>query len=300
MPMVAVMGCGMLYAEDRKVVEERASSTFVITKPEKSPLEPAYKSLDSAKGKCGFDMKDVDDDIQQWFDRQRSEQTSYFKDHTAKWDELTSATKQAARETLSKVEEKWKASVDKARQELADSEDAFYAAQPTLTVGGTYRYFEGQREVSAVKDAWTMDESEQIKNASKILGEEPFDSGEVILKVAGEETPVLKVRCVWSVSVKAEVESPIKAGIQGYANCPDSGFRCRPYLVSEYADSKKIEVWKFDATETKAGPIKLTISNSKLSADSGIRVKSRGELGAFRGEIKAGQELQMPSMPSEQ
>jgi hypothetical protein len=288
---------GVVLAEE-EIVEERASTAFVLVKASgESVFEGNLRHLER-EGDKKIDRKEVDEEIQAWFDRQKTDNTDFYLQRKTKWEALIAETKQASRPDLEKAEARWRSVVNDAVQEFRASEVAFYQGKPTVTMRATYRYREGQKDPSGAKpNGWSVDEPLEFANAPEIVCSKTFDSGEIVVRVAGEQEPVVKVRQEWSVSMKARLEAQGEPGVRipWEPQRPKSETIFELWFVGEQSSSNKLSRCRRDGKKYPLvdGPVFIGTWIGDSTLGTGVKVGSSFILaaGCLRGPVVAGKDL---------
>ena len=252
--------------------EETASTKLAITRPDEgSVFADILRSHRSQKDEDRpFEWKEVDEKIDKWFTEAETRFPEDFKKHAGNWDSLREQSKRDARAALNPVEEAWKDSVNLTAIKFEASETDFYARNPSLQIRGTYRYFEGKRDISGVDPSWEMEHAELV-DAANIHGEDTYDTGEIVIKAAGLDHPMFNLKCVWNFSLEASIDpDSLEARAIGAVNTPQIRAWVAPRFNGE-SDRKVTLSWGYyDKTITPIGPVKLTVGDMRISTSLGL------------------------------
>lgn len=292
-----LLGCGVSRAENEKIVEERASTTLLLIRPKDKRFEGYLRTLEQ-EGERQIDRKAVDEEIQAWFDRQRADNSEFYQRRKGEWAALIVKTQQACCADLEAADARWRAMVVDAVKEFRASEEAFYRGAPTVTMRAVYRYREGQRDPSDLPEFWVVDKALEYANTPMLQTAKTFDSGDVLIRVEGEQDPILKVRQERSVSLRAWIETERDASVVFYA--PD---RSRPNAVvsgdltflGAQSCEGKLSLYRRDGKTFRQvyGPVSVGVSIGDSALNVGMKLGSefRLEAGSLRGRIQAGKDL---------
>lgn len=273
--------------------EEKASTKLVITLPDDgSVFADILRSHRSQKDEARpFEWKEVDEKIDKWFTEAETRFPDDFKKHAVNWDALREQSKRDARVALNPVEEAWKDSVNLTAIKFEASETDFYDNNPTLLISGTYRYFEGKRDISGVEPSWELNHA-GLMDVVNIQGEDNYDTGEIVLKAAGMDHPMFNLKCVWSFSLKASIDpESLDARAIGAVNTPNIWVGVDPRFNGESNRKVTLSWGYYDKTITPIGPVKLTVGDMRISTSLGLGTGfTYGALdsGAPRPKLKAG------------
>jgi len=273
--------------------EEAASTKLVITLPDDgSVFVDILRSHRSQKDEDRpFEWKEVDEKIDKWFTEAETRFPEDFKKHAGNWAALREQSRQDARAALNPVEEAWKDSVNLTAIKFEASEADFYASNPTLLIRGTYRYFEGKRDISGVEPSWELNHADLV-NAPSIQGEDNYETGEIVIKAAGMDHPMFNLKCAWNFSLKASIDpESLDARAIGAVNTPNVWVAVDPRFNGESNRKVTLSWGYYDKTITPIGPVKLTIGDTRISTSLGLGTGfTYGALdsGAPRPKLKAG------------
>ena len=269
--------CGLLAppaaAAEPAEKQEAASARLVIVRPgEGGVFAKTLRNLRRQKSDTRpFEWKEVDDKIDDWFQKAETRFPEDFQKHRDRWEELRAESRRQARVALAPVEQAWQDSVTRAADAFRASEAAFYAGKPTFVIKGSYRYLDGQRERSSIDPAWKLDPVELL-DAPAIAGSDTHDSGPIVLRAAGLDRPIVSLQCVWTVSVKAAIDpESLEVSPVGRVNTPEIDAWLRPTFDGE-THRKIAQTWgNFDGNSTPIlGPAKIVIGNSRLTSSSSV------------------------------
>ena len=285
-----------LRAEDPKLKEETASAEILLTRPKDSAFIKILASTrEQLNVQPAFTWEQVDEKIDTWFSKEKTRSSEEYNKHAEDWEKLSEQSKTNARKTLAPIELAWQNSGTKAADAFVISEKAFYELKPSILIQGTYRFHEGQRDISAVKNAWELKEV-TWRNTAGINGADIYDSGDVVLKAADIDLAMFSLRCEWSVSLEASVDpTPLIPTAIGSINSPS----IRAWIIPSFIGktNRKISLtWQdMDKNSIKSGVVGLKISvDSKISSKSEIGMSGRYELldaEATMPELHAGQNV---------
>jgi hypothetical protein len=245
--------------------EEAASARLALDRPDEgSVFADVLRNLRGRKeGDRPFGWKEVDEKIDKWFAEAETGRAEDFKKHAANWGALREQSKRDARVALLPVKGAWKDSVNLTAAKFQVAETDFYDRKPALLIGGTYRYFEGKREISGVEPGWELDHA-KLLNVTTILGEDTYDSGAIVLKAAGMNHPMFSLKCLWKLSLEASIDpESLDVRTLGSINTPT----IRAWIDPRFDGKSKSDVTLIWEHFTKSS---TQIGNMRISTSSGL------------------------------
>jgi len=270
--LVLLCLCSTLGAAVREQKEESASTRLVLTRPADGgafadPLRGLRKQADDQRP---FEWKEIDEKIDTWFAEAATCFPEQHKKHASNWTDLREQSKRDARVTLAALEQTWKDSIGKTVTAFETSEAEFYASRPTLQIRGSYHYFEGQRNPSAINPSWHL-ASASSNGLAQIRGGDNYNSGEITLKAAGLDLAMFSLRTVWEMWLEAAIDpASLRATACGAINTPTISVWLCPRFTGK-SNRKLTSTWRtYDKGSNPTGLLSVRLGDTTITTTSEI------------------------------